>query len=224
MAPIWSQRLPARMARSPCRPTSRAEPKGSGAGTTGERSCPHQPGSPTVASAVAIAGRAPVAATVPWNRSVPARRDVRRADRLNRPCPRAWGLEKPSSGRVQTGKTRLRRPVWPTTRAVRGGALRDGTHLIAAQLGLSLLFSNIFENIDRPAHFRIREYSREYRCPGWLFPQEYASFLQPWPLVTLDYQHILEYSRCFNLRVYKVLTGPSRNRCLYPQNTFFESK
>ena len=121
------------MARSPCRPTSRAEPKGSGAGATGERSCPHQPGSPTVASAVAIAGRAPVAATVPWNRSVPARGDVRRADRLHRPCPRARGVQEPSGGRVRTGQTRLRRPVGSTTRAVRGGALRDGTHLIAAQ-------------------------------------------------------------------------------------------
>ena len=30
-----------------------------------------------------------------------------------------------------------------------------------APIGLGTLFSNIFENIEGPAHFRIREYSRE---------------------------------------------------------------
>ena len=30
------------------------------------------------------------------------------------------------------------------------------------RLGLGVLFSNIFQNIEGPAHFRIREYSREY--------------------------------------------------------------
>ena len=54
--------------------------------------------------------------------------------------------------------------------------------------------SNIFENIEGPAHFHIREYSREYRCPGRLFPQEYTSFPQPLTLVDLESKDILEYS------------------------------
>ena len=33
------------------------------------------------------------------------------------------------------------------------------------ELGLYAIFSNIFENIEGRAHFRIREYSREYRRP-----------------------------------------------------------
>ena len=68
-----------------------------------------------------------------WSRSVPACGDVRRANQLHQPCPRTRGLQEPSGGRIRTGQTRLRRPVGSTTRAVRGGALRDGTHLIAAQ-------------------------------------------------------------------------------------------
>ena len=32
-------------------------------------------------------------------------------------------------------------------------------------LGPDTIFANFFENIDGPAHFRIREYSREYRPP-----------------------------------------------------------
>ena len=34
----------------------------------------------------------------------------------------------------------------------------------ALNLGCAYFFSNIFENIESPAHFRIREYSREYHC------------------------------------------------------------
>ena len=61
-------------------------------------------------------------------------------------------------------------------------------------VGLYTIFSNIFENIEGPAHFHIREYSREYRCPGRLFPQEYTSFPQPLTLVDLESKDILEYS------------------------------
>ena len=53
-------------------------------------------------------------------------------------------------------------------------------------VGLCALFSNIFENIEGPAHFHIREYSREHRCPGRLFPQEYTSFPQPLTLLDLE--------------------------------------
>ena len=63
-----------------------------------------------------------------------------------------------------------------------------------AVVGLYTIFSNIFENIEGPAHFHIREYSREYRCPGRLFPQEYTSFPQPLTLVDLESKDILEYS------------------------------
>ena len=68
----------------------------------------------------------------------------------------------------------------------------------AEELGLYTIFSNIFENIEGPAHFRIREYSREHRCPGRLFSQEYTSFLQPLTLIDLESQDILEYSRRYN--------------------------
>ena len=78
----------------------------------------------------------------------------------------------------------------------RQGTARSG--MAQAQLGLYTFFSNIFENIEGPAHFRIREYSREYRCRGRLFSQEYTSFLQPLTLVDLESQDILEYSRCYN--------------------------
>ena len=75
---------------------------------------------------------------------------------------------------------------------------REGVEIQLARaqsnLGLYVLFSNIFENIEGPAHFHIREYSREYRCPGRLFPQEYTSFPQPLTLVDLESKDILEYS------------------------------
>ena len=73
--------------------------------------------------------------------------------------------------------------------AYRGVVLGWG-HII----GPDTIFSNIFENIEGPAHFHIREYSREYRCPGRLFPQEYTSFPQPLTLVDLESKDILEYS------------------------------
>ena len=81
--------------------------------------------------------------------------------------------------------------------AARKGPAAQEVHLrdaAARLLGLYTLFSNIFENIEGPAHFHIREYSREYRCPGRLFPQEYTSFPQPLTLVDLESKDILEYS------------------------------
>ena len=53
-------------------------------------------------------------------------------------------------------------------------------------VGLGVLFSNIFENIEGPAHFRIREYSREYRCPGWLFLKNVLAFFSPLTLGDLE--------------------------------------
>ena len=67
-------------------------------------------------------------------------------------------------------------------------------NITVALVGLYTTFSNIFENIEGPAHFHIREYSREHRCPGRLFPQEYTSFPQPLTLVDLESKDILEYS------------------------------
>ena len=56
----------------------------------------------------------------------------------------------------------------------RGGGRWQGL----ARFGLCVFFSNIIENIEGPAHFRIREYSREYRCPGRLFSRIYGAFLE----------------------------------------------
>ena len=65
-------------------------------------------------------------------------------------------------------------------------ATTGGQNCGASGFGLYTIFSNIFENIEGPAHFHIREYSREHRCPGWLFPQEYTSFPQPLTLLDLE--------------------------------------
>ena len=62
-------------------------------------------------------------------------------------------------------------------------------------VGLCALFSNIFENIEGPAHFHIREYSREHRCPGRLFPQElYELSSAALDLSRPQSKDILEYS------------------------------
>ena len=90
-------------------------------------------------------------------------------------------------------------------------------------LGLSTIFSNISENIDGPAHFRIREYSREYRCPGAAFSQESMSFLQPLTLVDLESQDILEYSRRYIAASRTVLTRASRNSSFAPSKVGFGS-
>ena len=86
------------------------------------------------------------------------------------------------------------------------------------RVGLHMFFSNIFENIDGLVHFRIREYSREYRCPGRLFSQEYTSFLQPLTLVDLESQDILEYVSTLHRGVYRtVANGLLETALLSPQ-------
>ena len=90
-------------------------------------------------------------------------------------------------------------------------------------LGLSTIFSNISENIDGPAHFRIREYSREHRCPGQLFSQEYTSFLQPLTLIDLESQDILEYLDVTIAASRTVLTRASRNSSFAPSKVGFGS-
>ena len=57
------------------------------------------------------------------------------------------------------------------------GRLLISSEWIACVDWLCAIFSNIFENIEGLAHFRIREYSREYRCPSRLSPQEYTCTL-----------------------------------------------
>ena len=84
-------------------------------------------------------------------------------------------------------------------------------------VGLSTFFANIFENIDGPAHFRILEYSREYRCPGRLFLKNIDLFFRPLTVVDLDSQDILEYSRRYNRSVYNLLTRASRNSSFAPR-------
>ena len=93
----------------------------------------------------------------------------------------------------------------------------------AMGVGLSTIFSNISENIDGPAHFRIREYSREYRCPGAAFSQESTSFLQPLTLVDLYSQDILEYSRRYIAASRTVLTTASRSSSFAPSTVGFGS-
>ena len=78
-------------------------------------------------------------------------------------------------------------------------------------LGPYTLFANFFENISRPAHFRIREYSREYRCPGRLFLKNIELFLSPLTVFDLDSHDIREYSRRYNRGVYNLLARASQN-------------
>ena len=78
-------------------------------------------------------------------------------------------------------------------------------------------FANIFENIDGPAHFRILEYSREYRCPGRLFLKNIDLSFRPLTVVDLDSQDILKYSRRYHRGVYILLTRASRNSSFAPQ-------
>ena len=89
------------------------------------------------------------------------------------------------------------------------------TMLLRAIFGLGTLFSNIFENIRGPADFRIREYSREYRCPGRLLPKNIEPFLSPLTLVDLDSQDILEYILGVTIlqswRFYNLLARASQN-------------
>ena len=100
-----------------------------------------------------------------------------------------------------------------------GHASEDAHWLV----GLSTIFSNISENIDGPAHFRIREYSREYRCPGAAFSQESTRFLQPLTLVDLESQEILEYSRRYIAAPRTVLTTASRGSSFAPSTVGFGS-
>ena len=98
-------------------------------------------------------------------------------------------------------------------------------HPAPLALGPDTIFSNtcIFENIEGPAHFRIREYSREYRCPGAAFSQESTSFLQPLTLVDLYSQDILEYSRRYIAASRTVLTTASRSSSFAPSTVGFGS-
>ena len=78
-------------------------------------------------------------------------------------------------------------------------------------LGPYTLFANFFANISCPADFRIREYSREYRCRGWLFRKNIELFFSPLTVVDLDSQDIREYSRRYNRGVYNLLARASQN-------------
>ena len=79
------------------------------------------------------------------------------------------------------------------------------------QLSISTLFANFFANISCPADFRIREYSREYRCPGRLFLKNIELFLSPLTVFDLDSHDIREYSRRYNRGVYNLLARASQN-------------
>ena len=82
---------------------------------------------------------------------------------------------------------------------------------LVRRIGLSTFFANIFENIDGPAHFRILEYSREYRCPGRLFLKNIELFFSPLTVVDLNSQDIRKYSRRYNRGVYNLLARASQN-------------
>ena len=89
---------------------------------------------------------------------------------------------------------------------------RDLTNdALVAYLGVSTFFSNIFENIDGPAHSRIREYSREYRCPCRLFLKNIELFFSPLTVVDFNSQDIRKYSRRYNRGVYNLLARASQN-------------
>ena len=84
-------------------------------------------------------------------------------------------------------------------------------------LGPYTLFAKFFANISCPADFRIREYSREYRCRGWLFRKNIELFFSPLTVVDLDSQDIREYSRRYNRGVYNLLARASQNSSFAPQ-------
>jgi len=52
-----------------------------------------------------------------------------------------------------------------------------GTGREKPRLGLCTLFSNIFENIEGPAHFHIREYEKQMPRPA--FPSRIRAFRSP---------------------------------------------
>ena len=89
------------------------------------------------------------------------------------------------------------------------------------QLGLSILFSNIFENIDGLADFRIREYSQEYRCLARLFLKNIELFFSPLTVVDLYSQDIRKYSRRYNRGVYNLLVKALKTAYLPFNNKFW---
>ena len=97
-------------------------------------------------------------------------------------------------------------------------------HLLRAEmlchrlcLGPYKVFANIVANISYPAHFRIREYSQEYRWPDRLFLKNIEPFVSPLTLVDLDYLNILKYSRRYHRGVYNLLARASQNSSFAPQ-------
>ena len=89
------------------------------------------------------------------------------------------------------------------------------------EVGANTIFANFFENISSPADFRIREYSREYRCPCRLFLKNIELFFSPLTVVDFNSQDIRKYSRRYNRGVYNLLARASQNSALALNSRFW---